>query len=459
MLHVDRRKRLQYGNMAENSGAEKTSSPLREILRKDRVLWWTVDAVLTIALVGGIWLAHKRIPFWWLQHKWIHFPSDWFVPLSLGVGILLALALALALWIFPQWQVKGVRRLDAKERFDRVNEARKTLAQILGGTVLLAGFFLTWQNFNLAREGQITDRFTKAIEQLGALDAKGNNKLEVRLGGIYALERIANDSERDHWPIMEVLCTYVRVNAPIKRENPPSKGQKPKKPTQANQASTATPHPDADIQAILTVLGRRNRKYERENQVLDLRDTIFAGADLIRANLGNAELGGTDFRGAFLTGADFRGAFLTGADLSRAYLRGADLTGADLSGANLRLADVSGAHLDAAALRGADLSGAVLVLTLLVGADLSGADLSNANLGYAKLSGALLSKANLRQAFLSGANFDSADLSGADLSGADLSGADLRYASNPTQQQIDAAKGNSTTKLPANLHMPESWKK
>src|ERR1035441_5371166 len=75
MLHVDRRKRLQYGNMAENSGAEKTSSPLREILRKDRVLWWTVDAVLTIALVGGIWLAHKRIPFWWLQHKWIHFPS------------------------------------------------------------------------------------------------------------------------------------------------------------------------------------------------------------------------------------------------------------------------------------------------------------------------------------------------------------------------------------------------
>jgi hypothetical protein len=42
---------------------------------------------------------------------------------------------------------------------------------------------------------------------------------------------------------------------------------------------------------------------------------------------------------------------------------------------------------------------------------------------------------------------------------ADLSGADLRFASNPTQQQIDAAKGNSTTKLPANLHMPESWKK
>jgi hypothetical protein len=52
----------------------------------------------------------------------------------------------------PQWQVADVQGLEPKERFDRVNEARKTLATILGGVVLLAGFFGTWQNLKVAQE-------------------------------------------------------------------------------------------------------------------------------------------------------------------------------------------------------------------------------------------------------------------------------------------------------------------
>src|SRR5215218_5855243 len=60
----------------------------------------------------------------------------------------------------------------------------------------------------VAEQGHITDRFTKAVEQLGS------DKLEVRLGGIYALERVARDSRRDHGPIMETLTAFVRENAP-----------------------------------------------------------------------------------------------------------------------------------------------------------------------------------------------------------------------------------------------------
>lgn len=375
--------------MADNSG-------------KRRILWWTVDAVLTIALGGATWAAFKRIPF----------PSDWFVRL----GLLVLALLALAIWKVPQWQVGGVKDLESKERFDRENEARKTLATILGGLVLLLG---TWQNLNLARAGRITDRFSKAIEQLGAVDASGKKKLEVRLGGIYALEGIANESEELHWPIMEDLCTYVRVNAPIKRENSPSKEQKPKKPTPANEGSVAPPNPDADIQAILTVLGRRDHTYERGNPVLDLRDTIFAGADLIGANLSYANLGGADLRGA-----DLRGAILRGVDLRGAILSKADLRRAILSGATLSEADVSGAYLSEADLRGAALN-------------------------RADLHGATLYKANLR----------GADLTSADLREALVHGADLTGALYLTQEQIDAANGDANTRLPDDLHMPESWKK
>src|SRR5271157_1595376 len=282
MLRVNRRDRLQYGNMADNSGAEKTSSPLLEIVRNKRVLWWAGGAVVLIALVAVTWLERKRIHFSSLRERfshppdwfmpalgWISNPPGWFMPVGLGLGALLALAI---LWKVPQWQVGSVKDLEPKERFDRVNEARKTLATILGGIAFLVGGFFTWQNLRVAQEnlkvsqeGQITDRFSKAIEQLGAVDANGEKKLEVRLGGIYALERIANESERDHWPIMEVLCTYVRENAP----------RKPRESTEKNQAWAEPPPLAADIQAILTVLCRRDRKWERKNQHLDLGEYGF----------------------------------------------------------------------------------------------------------------------------------------------------------------------------------------
>lgn len=158
--------------MADNSGAEKSSSSLREIARKIHPRWWTAGAVVLIALVGVTGLERKRI----------HFPSDWFLPVGLGVGALLALAI---LWKAPQWQVKNAKDLERKERFNSENEARKTMATILGGIAFLVTGFFAWQNLNLAREGQITDRFGKAIEQLGAVDSERNKKLEVRLGGIY----------------------------------------------------------------------------------------------------------------------------------------------------------------------------------------------------------------------------------------------------------------------------------
>jgi hypothetical protein len=279
--------------------------------------------------VAGV-VAHNKRVFWWA---------------------VAGAALVLILWKVPQWQVAHVQGLKPTEQFDRENEARKTLAQILGGTVLLAGGFATWRNLKLTQQslkltqqsqlimeqGQITDRFTKAIEQLGAVYPDGKTKkLEVRLGGIYALERIANDSERDHWPIVEVLCTYVRGNARVK-------------PHGVSKQS----HPDADIQAILTVLGRRNRSYEKPDQRLDLARTDLSGANLSEANLSGAH-----FLKANLSGAYFLKANLSGAYFPKANLSGAFLGKANLSGAYFGEANLSGAYLNEA-----DLSKARIVLT------------------------------------------------------------------------------------------------
>src|SRR5512132_2244120 len=111
------------------------------------------------------------------------------------------------------------------------------------------------------RERRIMESFAKAVEQLGS------DKLETRLGGIYTLERISRESEREYWPIMETLTAYVREHAPWPPRqalaNPfvelQGNSERAGESTSAKQpANEAEPRPATDIQAILTVLRRRD---------------------------------------------------------------------------------------------------------------------------------------------------------------------------------------------------------
>ena len=83
----------------------------------------------------------------------------------------------------------------------------------------------------------------------------------------------------------------------------------------------------------------------------------------------------------------------------------------------------------------------------LIGARLAGADLRGANLRGARLIGADLRRADLTLA----------DLTGADLRGADLRGADLTQGLFVTQAQLDAAEGDTRTRLPPSLTRPAHW--
>jgi hypothetical protein len=186
----------------------------------------------------------------------------------------------------------------------------------------------------VANDRLITERFAKAIELLGS------EKLEVRLGGVYALERLSKDSrERDYWTITDLLCAYVRERAPWPAQE--LRGQAPD--DDAHAPSPA--RPATDVQAALTVLSRRNRM--DDEPPLDLRKTDLRGADLVHADLKGALLFKGSLEGAYLYG----GAHLEGAQMEAACLDGArlmdlHLRGADLRGVSLRGADLSRAHLD-----------------------------------------------------------------------------------------------------------------
>jgi hypothetical protein len=241
-----------------------------------------------------------------------------------------------------------------------VNDIRTTLLQGLGGAALLVGAYLTWRQVQVSREGQITERFTRAVGQLG------ESTIDVRLGGIYALERIAIDSKADRRTIHEVLCAYVRQHAPVHPpDNPASPGDRlgdvSALAAKRELAWEADQHPPlrvqaVDVQAAVTVLGRRLRVPNHEQ--LELSRVKLLHADLREANLIHADLHYSDLSGSNLVGADLHLADLTGIRLLAAVLHGANLHQADLRTATLWHAQLEDADLRAADLAGADLSGA-----------------------------------------------------------------------------------------------------
>jgi hypothetical protein len=239
--------------------------------------------------------------------------------------VLAVLAFAAAgTWIViavPPYQVRKAVDTTRSLSEDRVraikleDDFRNTLTRIVLSFFGLLILYFTWRRAQIMEQGHITDRFTKAVEQLGKINDRGQPNIEIRLGAIYALERIAKDSARDHWPIMEILTAYVRQHAKPGTDEPYTLDKKP----------------SPDIQAILTVLGRRKTDRGREDrsnlQYLDLMEARLWGAKLTGANFRGADLEKADLRGALLFGTRLQGAALIETNMEKAHLIEADLEG------------------------------------------------------------------------------------------------------------------------------------
>ena len=325
--------------------------------------------------------------------------------------VLIACLIILGIWWIPKWQLASQRgSLEPKDYLTLENAARATIAQTIGGFVLLIGLYFTAQNLRatqeatannikntqenlkLSQEAQVTDRFTKAIGQLG------DQKLEVRLGGIFALERIARVYKEYHWTIMEVLTAYLRENAAWKEEKA------------AEKVDLGRKLP-SDIEGIIAVLRRRVLSHEYGREGLSPEDQVL---DLRRVDLRGANLADINAEGLILVYSHLESANLRGSNLEKALLEGVHLDGAYLD-----MVDLNNALLPKASLRGAWLR-----RTNLVGTLLTDADFTNANL-------------------------DDADLSNANFIGANFAGVDLRSTKGVNWESLlKQAKIDESTKLP-----------
>ena len=297
-----------------------------KLLRRRSVYFWMglgfIGAVLAIMAVGS-WLS-------WLFWDDLHGKGEPLAPTIRNVALVIAapIALALAIW-----------RSAVAGRQANIAQRQAELAQ---------------QQADLAERGFLNERYQKGAEMLGS------EVLSVRLGGIYALQRLAEEHPvQYHIQIMRLFSAFAR--------NPTKDGVPP---------STLREDVNAVLQAIL----------DRGQNGIELENTEQFKFDL--------------------TGSDLRGAYLRHVDLAKVILVSAKLIGAELYGTNLSDAD----------LRHADLSNAHLTRTHLNKADLFKANLTNASFIRADLSGAFLIEANLTNATLDRTDFSFVHLLDANLS-------------------------------------------
>lgn len=306
------------------------------------------------------------------------------------------------------------------------------LGGLLSMPLVIMNAFHAERRTRATEESYLTDRISQAVEKLGAervvwRDNKQSSEpnLEVRMGALYLLERIAKDSPRDHVPITETICAYIRENAnrpyidldtTAQNELAAAKRLKIKRSEldASDKAACLTyAVPRADVQAAATIIGRRS---------LDALEVEMAEKYVL----------------------DLRGVHLDRIDWSNANLAHAILDGASLNGASLCVTNLRGARLKDASLNGADLFKANLTEAWL-----SGARLSNAWLDWAILHGSQLSLAK----------FQNTNFSATELNYAAVKNADFTDAKHLDQQQLEETVGDGSTILPVNILMPrsETW--
>lgn len=244
----------------------------------------------------------------------------------------------------------------------------------------------------VAAENHITGIFSKSVELLGfvregKIIGQGGTSLagplpnvEARLGALYSLERLLIESQKDQRAILETLCAYVRENSPL--EIPEDKdeaqeffrGNRPPSPTRR-----------ADVQAALTIIGRRPEnlrvRAKHNGWRLDLRNTNLIGYDLAELNYDYAR-----FANSFLNGANMSDASFVDCIFDRTFMRNAKMMRASFCSAIFDDCDVRDAEIETTDFSLANIIDTDLRAAKVVNFNIKGANLEKAFGTYLKYS-------------------------------------------------------------------------
>ena len=471
----------------------------------------------------GVRLALSKLRMWALRAgDWTNRTFPWVIHFGSWIGKTLPNTIRNSKWLLGiVWLAAGgyfllneLRYTLSKPDEDVFNNAQAillTLAAWVGVPFLIWRTMLANEQTQINREGQFTDRFTRAIETLGTTrlgnDGKHVPVIEARIGAIYALERLAKNSRDDYGAIIETLSAYVREQCGepsqfvYNGQDPDEKGISVQEKTKRirmwseavwrrNTELTLDPPANrADVKVALTVLSRRRsgrrwlRAFNPETEP-DLSGVNLQGAQLsdvtqgllsaetriVNAHLDCVAFSGFEFENSTVNwivvqhraqSAVVVPKTLMGASLLGFTPRQDDslpiLDGSNISFSHMDKVNCANGHFRAARLINADFKGATGRNSKFGCSNGTGAHFDGADFTDSEFVGSLLHGASFIGANLTKCEFQDAYLSDAVFEGALLIETDLTGANELEQSMFETAFGSYNTKLPAHIAKPDHW--
>jgi len=279
----------------------------------------------------------SRPPKWQRFDIWVFF------------GALVGLGIAVGAYLFVRFVIFGnPTTTGAITQGDIISATATVLGGFtIGGVAVMQFRKHKWAEYQakMDEDTRTGERLSKAIEHLG------NDELHIRLGAIYELKRLADDSKRDREAIGQILLRFIhsKTKGKVYKYEHPIVGALEglndffdfEHPYVGSYDLFIENHPlEQDVETAIHMLsywaknfgGLSATNLNLEGIRLQCAELMFAQLNGIRlenahlefANLGYAHLAGVGFYRAHLEDATFYGAHLEGADFEDAHLEGAD---------------------------------------------------------------------------------------------------------------------------------------
>lgn len=288
------------------------------------------------------------------------------------------------LWSIPILQVQFANNFTIRPEDSMLeNEYRKTLIQIIGGIVIIVGLYLNWRRIvstenaiTISERGQLVDRLSKAVDQIGS------NNLSVRIGGLYALKNIGFDFENYTKQVVEILSSFIRVNSSVDA---------------ACDESVPVPH---DVQIALDSIIHIKSDHNEflDNTIIDLSGCRLMGITIIKKNL---------------KGFDFSRSNLSNSNLESCQIANVEMFKTNFSNCNLSKINIFNAKLKNCVFDNSQMSFSILSKLLIFDSSFRNCSLVEANFRGSAIDNVSFKDSTLMDADFTDTHMDNCDFSGA----------------------------------------------
>lgn len=291
---------------------------------------------------------------------------------------------------------------------------------LAGAPLAIFRTYATERQTRAQEEGLTTDRIRHAVEGLGAekqvyhADNCGTNptartvpNLEVRIGAIYALERISEDSARDRINVSKIITEYLRRHS-----------------IEYDERSRTR----SDVEAAFQALSPISKKlmitnHEDISYILDLNSCRIIGA-----NVSQSTLFSSDFRNSRLSSASLSNSIIVKCRFFKAEIKDTQLEDSKFDRVNFSQSKIEESCLDRTHVKNCDFSKSTLNNNSMQHLSVSGSSFAGTTMIGNKLEHAKITRCDARGANVSNSELDHCILEQVDMRGAKLSCSSLKSA-------------------------------